>query len=358
MEDIISFIVTVYNTRVEWIERVVNSIVNQTNFNWEIIIVDDGSRDDVAQFCDNIAANNSKIRIHHQENLGVCVARNYGTDHASGRWITYIDADDWIENTYVEQVNDILNKHDNLDLLAIGHDDIWGEKTVPHLWGNDDYHEFDNSEKEGMQLALFQIPDGLSKYPMFFGAQWKLIYSLDFLNRYKIRNTPGIKIAEDSIFNLYAVEYANKIGYYNKTLYHYYHNSDSVTSTGFIRDLSRLQNLITAYREFIEKTGKNNNPLFENAYKQRALIEAESMFSCYFENRNNTDSRKTRKKIYFDVLNSEPYYSLFREYSMDGLNVYKKLLWVSFKVRIYLLTCAIYRLKIILKLGRSDNSTV
>ena len=349
MEDIISFIVTVYNTRVEWIERVVNSIVNQTNSNWEIIIVDDGSRDDVAQFCDNIAANNSKIRIHHQENLGVCVARNYGTDHASGRWITYIDADDWIEETYVEQVNDILSKHDNLDLLAIGHDDIWGEKTVPHLWGNDDYHEFDNSEKEGMQLALFQIQEGLTKYPMFFGAQWKLIYSLPFLNRYGIRNTPGLKKSEDAVFNLYAVEYAEKIGYYNKVLYHYYHNSESVTGQRYSDDFERYKKLLIAYKRFIDSTGKKDIKEYNLAYKNNAIINFEGMLRNYFINKDNHDDIKIRKERMNELLSTEPFHSLLINNRFDGLSLYKKTIFRAMKKHNYGEICFIYRAKNVLK---------
>lgn len=354
LESIISFIVTVYNTRTDWINRVVNSIVNQTKPNWELIIVDDGSKEEIARFCDEISEKSSKIRIHHQVNQGVCVARNYGTEHATGRWITYIDADDWIEETYVEQISSILNTHNYLDMLAIGHDDIWGEKIIKNLWGDQKYHEFDNNEKDGMQLALLQIPDGLSKYPMFFGAQWKFIYALEFLNRYKIRNTPGLSVSEDSVFNLYAVEYANKIGYYNEVLYHYFHNSESVTAIKYTEDLQRVQKIVKAYQDFIVRTGKNNSSMFRNAYKQRALIGVESMLSCYFVNNENKDNKKTRKSRYYDVLNSEPYFSLFREYNMCGLSMYKKLIWMTLKVKKFSLTCAVFKIKKYLKTKREQ----
>lgn len=349
MADIITFVMAVYNTRIEWLERAVNSVINQTSQNWELIIIDDGSKNDVAQFCDNIAANSSKIRIHHQENQGVCVARNYGTDNASGRWITYIDADDWIEKTYVEQVNDILNKHDNLDLLAIGHDDIWGEQVIENLWGKDDYHEFDNSEKEGMQLALFQMQEGLTKYPMFFGAQWKLIYSLPFLNMYGIRNTPGLKKSEDAEFNLYAVEYAEKIGYYNKVLYHYYHNSESVTGQRYSDDFDRYKKLLMAYKQFIDSTGKKDIEKYNVAYKNNAMINFEGMLRNYFINKDNHDDIKIRKERMNELLSTEPFCSLLTNNSFDGLSLYKKTLFRAMKKHNYGEICLIYRAKTVLK---------
>lgn len=345
----ITFVMAVYNTRIEWIDRAVDSVINQTKPDWELIIVDDGSGESVAQHCDELSKQDSRIHIHHQENQGLSVSRNYGMDNAQGQWVTFIDADDWIEQTYVEQVEKVLNKHCYLEMLAIGHDDIWGDNVIERLWGNEDYHEFDIDEKEDMQMALFQMPEALHSYPMFFGAQWKVIYSIEFLNRYNIRNTPGLNKAQDSVFNLYAVEYAEKIGYYNKVLYHYYHNSESVTGTKYTKDLERLRRLIKAYNDFVEQTNKKSDTTFQRAYKKRALIEAESMLACYFANKSNTDSVNVRRNRYNEVLDREPYLSLFIDYSMAGLSMYQKLLWLTLKNRNYLLSCNLYKIKNIIK---------
>lgn len=353
MPDIISFVMTVYNTRIEWIERAVNSIINQTNKNWELIIVDDGSKEDIAQFCDDMSERSDQIKVYHQDNAGVCVARNYGTDHAAGRWITYIDSDDWIEETYVEQINAVLKEHDYIDLLAIGHDDIWDENVIEHFWGKEDYHEFDNGEKEGMQLALMQAPEWLKSYPMFFGAQWKIVYALSFLNRHGVRNVSGLKKSEDAIFNLYAVEYAEKIGYYNKVLYHYFHNNESVTGKKYNNDLDRYIKLLKAYRKFIEETGKENIEKYNYAYKNMALIVFEGMLRSYFLNEDNYDGINVRRKQMIGLLSSEPYNYLMLNERTEGMSLYKKILFGAMKTRNYNIICDVYKLKSIIKRNRN-----
>lgn len=341
----VSFIMSVYNTRTEWIDRSVSSVLAQTAPDWELIIVDDGSKKDVAVYCDEIAAKDERISIHHQENQGLSVARNYGMDHARGQWVAFLDADDWIEETYVEQILKVLDSQTDLEILAIGHDDIWDDKAIDRLWGNEELHIFDASEREGMQMALLQSPDGLMAYPMFFGGQWKIIYSLKFLNQYSIRNTPGLYKAQDSVFNLYVTEYATEIGYYNKILYHYFHNSESVTGGGFNRNLERFQKLVMAYRQFIDETGKADVKAYQTAYTKVALLQFEGMLHAYFTNRDNPDSTRERKQNMEQVLNCEPYRSIIMQTVSEEFSIYRRLLLKLMMRHNYALLCLLYRIK-------------
>lgn len=341
----ISFIMTVYNTRKEWLGRSVESIKKQTNPEWELIIVDDGSRNEIAQYCDKLAEADTKLVVHHQKNSGVTVARNYGKDHAKGNWVVFIDSDDWIEETYVEQIMSLLSKYSDLDALAIGHDDIWEAGTIEHLWGNEEFHLFEASEKEGMQLALMQFPKGLTEYPMFFGAQWKFVYSLSFLKQYKICNIPGLSKSEDAVFNLYVTEYAQKIGYYNKVLYHYFHNDESVTSKKFNRDLEWCPRVVLANKKFLKDTNKFDLPIFKIAYRKYALMQFETLIYYYFGNKDNPDTYRQRKEKMRKILENEPYDSLLQSHECEGLSLYGRCLMFLLRNNMCYFSIFIYHIK-------------
>lgn len=105
----ISIIVPVYNSE-KTLNRCVDSILNQTFHDWELLLIDDGSTDESYKICDQYAVIDSRIKAFHKENGGVSSARNLGLDHAKGEWITFCDSDDfvytnWLKN-YVDNISD------------------------------------------------------------------------------------------------------------------------------------------------------------------------------------------------------------------------------------------------------------
>lgn len=103
----ISVVIPVYNVE-PYLERCINSILNQTYKNLDIILVDDGSTDDCGKICDNYKLIDSRITVFHKENGGLSDARNYGIERAIGKYITFVDSDDYIENDYVEYLYNLL----------------------------------------------------------------------------------------------------------------------------------------------------------------------------------------------------------------------------------------------------------
>lgn len=109
----ISIIVPIYNAE-SFLQKCVNSILSQTNKDWELILVDDGSLDKSSILCDEFARKDSRIRVIHKSNGGVSSARNIGIDVARGDWIAFIDADDYVSNNYFEA---ILDKESDIVLV-------------------------------------------------------------------------------------------------------------------------------------------------------------------------------------------------------------------------------------------------
>ncbi len=109
MNDLVSVIIPIYKVE-PYIRECLDSVINQTYRNLEIILVDDGSPDGCPKICDEYAENDSRIKVVHKENGGLSDARNKGLDVASGEYITFVDSDDVVHKAYVEFLYDNLKK--------------------------------------------------------------------------------------------------------------------------------------------------------------------------------------------------------------------------------------------------------
>ena len=108
----ISIIVPVYNVE-QYLPRCIDSILNQSFADFELLLIDDGSKDKSGTICDEYAAKDSRIRLFHKENGGVSSARNVGLDNARGEWLAFIDGDDEITEGYF----DIRQEHEGVDVI-------------------------------------------------------------------------------------------------------------------------------------------------------------------------------------------------------------------------------------------------
>lgn len=116
MHELISVVVPIYNVE-SFLPTCIDSIINQTYKNLEIILCDDGATDSCAEICDEYAAKDNRIRVIHKKNGGLSDARNAGIDIARGRYITFIDSDDYIEIDMIEYLYKIMLKH-NADMVS------------------------------------------------------------------------------------------------------------------------------------------------------------------------------------------------------------------------------------------------
>lgn len=120
VQPLISVIVPVYNVE-EYLDKCLESIVNQTYKNLEILLIDDGSPDNCPQMCDEWSKRDSRIRVIHKENGGLSSARNCGLDNCTGEYVGFIDSDDWIDLKFFETLYSNLEK-DGSDISVVG---VW-----------------------------------------------------------------------------------------------------------------------------------------------------------------------------------------------------------------------------------------
>lgn len=126
MTDLISVIVPVYNVE-QYLQKCVESLVNQSYKNLEIILVDDGSDDNSGQLCDSLAEKYSNIKVLHKNNGGLSDARNKGLEYAKGNYIFFVDSDDWIELETIEKLYNAIKEND-ADISICGINDYAGGK--------------------------------------------------------------------------------------------------------------------------------------------------------------------------------------------------------------------------------------
>lgn len=212
---LVSVIVPVYNIA-PYIERCVDSVLAQTYSNWELILVDDGSTDGSAQVCDEQLVHDSRIKVIHQQNAGVTIARKVGVQSALGEWIMFIDGDDEIISTAIEHL---------LSFDMVKYDIIGASYTNINI-GRMYEPKF---EIKG-DLSPEEYVEALLLHKTYKGPCSKLI-NKSLFEKFDW-NIPSIVIQnEDFLMLVYLAKHANRIYISESSIYNYYYRGDSVSKS-------------------------------------------------------------------------------------------------------------------------------
>ena len=182
----ISLIVPVYNAE-KYLHRCINSILEQTFTDFELLLINDGSKDMSGKICDEYAAKDNRVYVFHKKNGGVSSARNVALDEAKGAWVTFIDSDDWIANDY------LMNLYE-----AVGQD---GELAISYatLVHNDGVFQRLNNANNVLQKENFQ--DLFVEYNLhIYTSPWGKLYKKQIIDNEKLRFCEGMHIGEDLLF--------------------------------------------------------------------------------------------------------------------------------------------------------------
>lgn len=221
MSPMISIIVPVYNAA-PFLKRCISSILVQSYEAWELILVDDGSTDESGRICDDFASEDSRIKVIHQSNGGVSVARNRGLDCASGEWITFSDADDWLEGDALENY---IKYSSDCDIVRAGYKRVSVDGAI------EDVH------CEGIYVASDKY-DMYQKMELFhyFGFLWNSFFRKTIIG--PLRFPEGINWCEDHIFSLACCSKASAVKFIPDTTYNYYLQPSS--SLSYPKDLEQV----------------------------------------------------------------------------------------------------------------------
>lgn len=213
-EDLISVIVPIYNVE-KYLDRCVKSIVEQTYDNIEIILVDDGATDNSGVIADLWGTRDERILVYHKKNGGLSDARNYGTKKSKGKYICYIDSDDYVSEKFVECLYKTLI-NSTADIACVGLQEFT-DKIDPKV---EDYSP-EKTEVFGREEAISYLY-GSEKYQNY---AWNKIYLKDLFD--DVEYPMGRKM-EDLGTTYLLFDKCNKVSYNPAKLYYYYQREDSI----------------------------------------------------------------------------------------------------------------------------------
>lgn len=213
---LISVIVPIYKVEA-YLPKCVDSLLNQTYRNLEIVLVDDGSPDGCGAICDDYAAKDSRIRVIHKQNGGLSSARNAGIDMAKGDYIAFVDSDDWLEPDAYESMLDAALRHD-APMVCAGRYDVDGSTGEREVGLCPEKEETITGKELVGRIFLWDHLDS---------AAWDKLYTRDLFR--EIRYPLG-KIVEDVPTTYRIALKAGKVVMLNKPVYNYLHRPNSITT--------------------------------------------------------------------------------------------------------------------------------
>lgn len=316
MEPMISVIVPVYNME-DYLDKCVNSIINQTYTNLEIILVDDGSTDKSPEKCDLYARLDPRVRVIHKLNGGLSSARNAGIDICRGEYIGFVDSDDWISHSMYEELMSICKDDKTIATIGIKNvtkdDKIVGEKS---------FLDSTVSSEEFLRNLICRVDNGSVCTRLFPRA---------LIGNYRFNEK---RLNEDVLFLSYmtikefSVVYSSSFGYY------YFQRAGS-TSRFFGKAIRDMVKNATEIRRYVD----DNFPSLSKAAQGFEIFQYMSFLLCC---PSNMDRKKEslywevlsyiRRNVYAGIVN--PHMTKKEKFKLIGVSLFPKLMSVLLEKKI------------------------
>lgn len=294
----ITVVIPVYNVE-PYLRQCLDSVVNQTYQNLEIIVIDDGSPDHCGAICDEYMDRDERIKAIHKENAGVSAARNDGIETATGKWILFIDADDWIDNRFVENMFKSLPAESVDVLIAGGYIEEYSTKSVPIGSFHDTHREYRGDWKNLLIEKVLAPNLGEKKGNRFatVATAWNKLYRTSFLRENNLRFHTKLHPQEDVLFCLGLFEKAQEVAVSDCIGYHY---RQGIKSSALHRFNENWPYMGQVFLNEVKRL-KEANPAdesFRKAVLGRTAIFTTQILQCYFFHSDNKNSyRVTQKEL-------------------------------------------------------------
>ena len=282
---LISVIVPIFKIE-PYINECIESIIDQTYRNLEIILVDDGSPDRCGEICDLYAQKDDRIKVIHQENKGLVVARKKGLEMATGIYVGYVDGDDWIEKEYYEQM--VLKAIEfDADVVVSNHSRDFYDISVPvscnHFQGLYSKDEMREICSKMISYGEFYTP-GISTYV------WNKLFKRKLLTKYQLEVDDRITIGEDAAVVYPFLLSCGKVYLVDNYQYHYRQRNDSMLKVG--NSLEKEVYQIRILLEYLQKQLNNDREKY-NIHNQ-----LEDFMLAMYMNRSGGFIQRNQKPIF------------------------------------------------------------
>lgn len=308
MNQKLTVIVPIYNGE-QYLNRCVDSIVNQSYRNIEIILVDNGSNDSTGSICDSYAEHDSRVKVIHRKECGnASIGRNAGINMATGEWITFVDADDWLEpDFYQEMFRRMPKDNDAVDIM------ISGGYYRNNKEGYDEKMTYQNAVfdyKENTQIIriINSMFNGMTVGIVPSVTVWDRFYRTDFLNKNGILFETDIFWGEDFFLNLITLEKAGRVAGTDYIGYHYYWNNMESITHKYDPNLDiGLKTLLIKIKQNLQK--ENLYDCLEKSTNNRTILYILSIIKIKYFNRKNNSSYFIRKKEFNKLMREDIFHN-------------------------------------------------
>lgn len=278
---LISVIVPAYNVE-KFIGKCIDSILRQSFKDFEVLLIDDGAKDSTPEICDACAKKDSRIKVYHKENGGLSDARNYGIDRMQGKYVTFIDSDDYVDSGYFEYLYGLITQEEDIQIAICGKKSVREDENASP--DPETFHEIITGER-AVQKMLCGHGSGHSAWGKLYSANlWKTV-------RY-----PKGKIYEDYATTYRVMALVDKAAWGNAAMYFYVQHIESIMHQKCSRRSLSLVDIADEETEFIVKKWP--------ALKQEALArKVTSELKCLQNilNAKNEEFDDYKQKIVEDV---------------------------------------------------------
>lgn len=248
----VSVIVPVYNVE-GYLPKCLQSIVEQSYDNLEIIIIDDGSTDCSGEICDQYAALDERIQVIHQENKGLSAARNAGLDICKGEYILFVDSDDYLDFSMIEKLMDLVCKYQVMIATC----------NFQKVWSGEQLEQLEQDDFEGVYEVRKSVGEILGEHIVFYTVVWNKLFHRSCFEQVRF---PVGKIFEDEFITYKLIHNTDKVAITKEKLYFYRQRTGSIVNTSKV---DRKKDFFEAYQERIEFYKKRQ--MFDFYYKMLCL---------------------------------------------------------------------------------------
>ena len=255
---LISIIIPVYKVE-KYLEKCIQSVINQTYENLQIILVDDGSPDNCGKICDEYAKKDHRIEVIHKSNGGLSDARNKGLEIAKGEYIGFVDSDDYIEADMYEVLYNLLKQY-NADVSICNFYTV-SQWKISRKNADNEINEYNRSEI----LKEILLDKNIQSYA------WNKLYKKELFDEIKY---PIEKKYEDIGTTFYLLEKCNKVVVTGKSEYYYINRQDSIVNNVTESTITDYIELIMQRYDYIEENIKELSS-YNKDYLKRILKTAE-----------------------------------------------------------------------------------
>lgn len=286
MENLISIIVPVYNTPLEMFTKCVDSLVSQSYQNIEVILIDDGSNSGIESICDEYADRYPNFSVIHKKNGGLSSARNAGFKKCTGKWVMFLDSDDWLDENTCDELSKITLRFSEADFFVFGFRHDYGKRVEDCKFTFENESVFGDGERNNLFLEALKFPS------LFSSSCWKL-YSNKFLHDASLDHDEQIRQgSEDLEFMLRVIANYKKSVYIAKRYYNYVMNKDSITNS-FNED--NAYKVLRCFEKMEEVILRQKKCIRDSFYIRAWFAICASLISG-FMNPNNSLSYKEKKE--------------------------------------------------------------